>query len=105
MKSNGKWRTSRANLSAYVKEDYCSFYEKGKGTKFRKFRRAASRDIGTYAPGLGQFSQGVYWFFYNFVFGGIKENYLRYFKTASNNGGFFGDNYCNGNRQLVKSQW
>lgn len=106
LKTNGKWKPIRTKLSAYTKEYGCSDYDKSKSTKFRKFRRAAKRDMGTIIPGLGQLSQGIYWFFYNFIGGFGKNNeYLRYFKTATNNGGFYGDNYCNGNRQLVQAQW
>ena len=104
-KNNGKWKPARTNLSAYAFEYGCSDYNKNKNTKFRKFRRAAKRDMGTIIPGLGQLFQGTGWFFYNIIFGGVKEEYQRYFKTATNNGGFKGDNYCNGNRQLVQAQW
>ncbi len=107
LKTNGKWKPIRTQLSAYVKENNCSYYDKSKVTKFRKFRRAAKRDMATIIPGLGSLFQGIEWMFKNMLgnSNNFDNGYYRYFKTASNNGGFYGDNYCNGNRQLIQSQW
>lgn len=101
---NGKWRPARASMSASVHNVDCSpNYHKSKSTKYRKFRRAAKRDAGTYFPVVGYLYQAAYWMFYNVAT--YQVDYTRYFIPASNNGAFWGDNYCKGTHVELSSQW
>lgn len=100
-KKNGKWKRSRANLSAKMVENGCSEYNKEKGTKYRKRRRVRQRQPGDWVPIVGQGLHGVYYILAN----ASINDYYRYFLTASNNGNFYGDFYINGTNKRLEAIW
>ena len=103
-KKNGKWKPMRANLSAYVSEDGCSLYNKYRSTKYRKFRISAKRDVAI-ITGIGGIFRSLKWMVENIIASSNGSNYFRFFKTATNYGGFFGKNYCNDNISIIQANW
>jgi hypothetical protein len=103
IKRNGRWKSTRTLLSAYVSESGCSEYNKLKALKYRRFRRCVKRDV-TVIPFIGSLFRGLRWMAQNIKASSSGDDYYRYFKTATNHS-FFGRNYCNYTQHYVQADW